>query len=157
MKKTLKGANAAISAVSISHKCGPAPHFRTANNTSNLSGTLGGRPHLKWTVSPLRIPLAMRNCSTRHAPTSSAINAALRIRSVRMTERGDQHVVGVVRIDPNARNVLRVFQSDVLPRLAGIGRFVDAIAIRDIPTQAGLACPQIDHIRIRYRHGNRAD
>src|SRR6266852_8848295 len=65
-------------------------------------------------------------------------------------------MVGVARIDPNARNVLRVLQSDVLPRLAAIGRLVNSIAIRYVAAQAGLACSHVNPVRIRFRHGNRA-
>src|ERR1039458_9402980 len=66
-------------------------------------------------------------------------------------------MVGVARIDPDPRNVLRIFQSDMLPCLAAIGRLVNSIAIRDIAAQAGLARTDIDHVWIRFRHGNRAD
>ena len=43
----------------------------------------------------------------------------------------------------------RVFQSDIRPCLPRIDRFVDTVAVRNIPADAGLACSDIHYVRDR--------
>src|SRR5581483_6532909 len=42
------------------------------------------------------------------------------------------------------------------PRLAHIGRFVDAITMRDVPTNGCLAHTHVDHVRVGWRDSQRA-
>src|SRR6185436_1766462 len=53
-------------------------------------------------------------------------DAALFIGAVGMAERGDEDPVRVARIDDQLRNLLRVAQAKVRPRLAGIGGAIHA-------------------------------
>ena len=43
------------------------------------------------------------------------------------------------------------------PRFAGVGRAVHAVAVRPVLAKVGLAAAGIDDVRVRRRHGNRAD
>src|ERR1022692_2156249 len=66
-------------------------------------------------------------------------------------------MIGIARIDPKARNMLSVFQPDMLPGLAAVGCFIDSVAVGDIAAQTGLAGSNINHTRIRFENGDRAD
>src|SRR5215831_2587224 len=74
-----------------------------------------------------------------------------------MTDRGDVDDVGVGRMDLHAADLAGVSQADVRPCLARVGRFVDAVTGREIATQASLAHPDVDDVRIRLRDGHGAD
>jgi hypothetical protein len=45
----------------------------------------------------------------------------------------------------------------VRPRLAGVGRLVDAVARHDVAADARLAHADVDEVRVRLRDGDRAD
>ena len=60
-------------------------------------------------------------------------------------------------MDADFGDVLRLAEADVLPRLARVGRFVDAVAGLDVAANARLARADEDDVRIRFRHGDRAD
>ena len=48
-------------------------------------------------------------------------------------------------------------EADVRPRLAGVGRLVDAVARLDVAADARLAHPDEDDVGVRLRDGDRAD
>src|SRR3954471_19950591 len=50
------------------------------------------------------------------------------VRPVRMTERGDEDAIRIFRIDDEVGDLASVFESRIGPRLAGVGRFVNAVA-----------------------------
>src|SRR3712207_6925753 len=50
-----------------------------------------------------------------------------------------------------------LFRSEVLPRLAAVVRSVDAVAVRDVAADGGLAHTGVDHVRVRLGDGERAD
>ena len=108
-------------------------------------------------VDRARLVVFVENLVPRFAAVGRAKNTALWIRPVCMTECRDEYVIGIVWIDPNPRNVLRVLQSDVLPRLATVGCFVHFVAIGNISAQAGLARPDVDDVGIRFRYRNRTN
>src|SRR5579871_1373666 len=58
------------------------------------------------------------------------IEPALLVGSIRMPKHGSEHAVRVARINGERGNLLTVFQPKVRPALAGVGRFVNAIANR---------------------------
>ena len=68
------------------------------------------------------------------------------VRTVRMAERGNEQPIGVARIDGDVGNLLRVAQSEVRPRLAGVGRLVDAVARSKDPDGAALAAADVDDV-----------
>ena len=72
-------------------------------------------------------------------------------------ERSDPDHVAVLRVNTDARNVLCVFEPDVSPRLAGIGRLVDAVALLDVPAELGLARADVHDIGIGLTDLHRAD
>ena len=60
-------------------------------------------------------------------------------------------------MDDQLADGARIPQADVLPGLAGIDRFVDAVALRQIAADAGFAGAGIDHVGIGRRDGKAAD
>jgi len=55
----------------------------------------------------------------------------------------------VLRIHGDASNLLRVFEPDILPRPACVGRFVNSIAHRRVAANASLTHTRVDHVGIR--------
>ena len=74
-----------------------------------------------------------------------------------MSRRADQHIVSIARIDQNLRDMLAVFQSDIGPVLAAIGRLVNSIADRDAVAHPGFAAAHPNRLRIRRINRHRAD
>src|SRR5439155_21568516 len=93
----------------------------------------------------------------RRAAVARAIDAAIRIRAVDVSERGDEHDVRSARVDDHLADLPRRLEADVPPRLAGIGRLVHAVAVGDLRSHVGLAGPDVYDIGIRRRHRNGAD
>jgi len=60
-----------------------------------------------------------------------------------VAEDGREGNVGILRMDDQLPD-LTVVLPDVRPRLAGIGRFVDAVAGRDVAANVGLARPDVN-------------
>ncbi len=79
-------------------------------------------------------------------------DAALRVRAVGVAERGDVDHVRIGGIHANARDGLRVGKSHVLPRLAGVGGFVYAVALHNVAAQLGFAHADVDHVGVGFRH-----
>src|SRR5205085_6095727 len=77
---------------------------------------------------------------------AGAIEPALLVRSPRVPQRRDVDQVGVVRVDADLGDVPRVGQAHVSPRLAAVGRLVDAVAVRDVAADARLTCAGIDDV-----------
>ena len=85
-------------------------------------------------------------------------DAALLVGREGMAQRSDEDDVGILRIDPDRGDVARVFQPDVLPGLAGVGRLPHAVALIDRSAHvADIAGSDVDDVRIRRRNGDRAD
>src|SRR5581483_228265 len=93
----------------------------------------------------------------RRAAVLRTEDAAIRIRAVRVAERCDVDEVRVARVNEDARDVLRVVESDVPPRLAGIGRLVHSVAVRDLRPHVGLARADVHGVGLRRRDRHRAD
>src|SRR5262245_23343826 len=60
-------------------------------------------------------------------------------------------------MNADAPNYARVFQTDALPGFACVQGFIDAVAMREIAANAGFAHANVNHIRIGFADGNRAD
>ena len=84
-------------------------------------------------------------------------HAALGVAPRRVPEGRDVGDVGVLRIDADLRDRLRLGEAEVRPRLAAVGGAVDAVALHDVAADAGLAHPDVDHVGVRLRHRHRAD
>ena len=76
-------------------------------------------------------------------PRQSAVhrlkNAALLIGTPQMPQRRDVHHVRIPRIDTNSSDVLRIFETQVLPVLAAIGGFVNSIAPGNTGSRVGFS------------------
>ena len=85
-------------------------------------------------------------------------DAALGGGRVERALRGDPQHVGVLRVHDDARDVPRVVEPHLLPRLAGVGGAIDAVAgMRHHAAHRVLARAHVDHVRITRRDGNRPD
>ena len=91
------------------------------------------------------------------AAIGRAINAALVVGTVGMAERGHEEPVGVLRIDNDGGNLLRVAQSEVRPCPAGVGRLVDAVARREIRTVKAFAAADVNRAGVGGSDGDRTD
>src|SRR5258707_13154103 len=91
------------------------------------------------------------------APALAAIggaeDAALRVGTERMAQRGHKRDVGIFRIHNDAADGLRVAKPAVRPHLAGVDLLVNAIAAADVAAIAGLACAPLADIMIGRRYG----
>ena len=65
-----------------------------------------------------------------------------------VAQRADVGDVGVQRIDDDARDVMRVCEAQIAPRLAAIERLVHAVAEADAVARVGLARAHPDDVRI---------
>jgi hypothetical protein len=68
-------------------------------------------------------------------------DAALIVGAELMSERGDIDDVGIVRMNANCADLLRVLQAHVLPRFPGVGGFVHAVAGRALSGMSGSPIP----------------
>ncbi len=86
-----------------------------------------------------------------------AIDPALLVGPVRMSQHGHEQAVGVSRIHVYRRDLLAVAQTEMRPRIAAVARPVHAIARREVGALQSLAASDVEHLRIRRRDGDRAD
>src|SRR6185436_15450471 len=99
-------------------------------------------------VDAAGVLILVQNFVERAAAIERAEDSALDIRTVRMSEDGDEQTVGIARIDGDHRNLLTVAKSEMRPCFSSVGRLVDAIAGREIGTLQSFAAPDIDDVRI---------
>jgi hypothetical protein len=85
------------------------------------------------------------------------VDAALGVRAVRVAERCHVDDVGVVRIDVDAADLLRVAQPHEAPGLPAVGRAVDTLALGDVRAHVGLAGADVEGLGIGGRDRERAD
>ncbi len=84
-------------------------------------------------------------------------DASLRIRAVGMTERGDEDNIGVLRIDADTGDGLRIGQSRFVPCFSRVCGFVHAVALHDVSAQLGFTHSDIHNVRVRFRDSHCAD
>ena len=65
--------------------------------------------------------------------------------------------VGIGGMHADAADDLRVSESGMGPGLARVSRLVDAVALHDVAPQRHLAHPDVDHVRLRFRHRDGPD
>src|SRR4029078_6022190 len=71
---------------------------------------------------------------------------------------GDKNDIGILRIDDDARYVLRCIESDLLPCLACVGRFVDAVPMMSHHAADSMFThPDVNNIRITFGYGDGAN
>ena len=83
--------------------------------------------------------------------------AALGVRPEQVAERGDVDDVRILRVDDDAADALGFLQPDVLERLAGVGRLVDAGAERRALAVVRLAGADVDDVGVGRRDRDVAD
>src|SRR5262249_43491736 len=91
------------------------------------------------------------------AAIPGAIDAAFLVGPEDVAQYRGIDQVGVLRMDADAADELAGTEADILPAAASVARFVEAVAIRAVEADRGLAGAGIDHVGIRRRDGNRAD
>ena len=74
-----------------------------------------------------------------------------------MSHRGDIRDIRVFRVDTHAADLPRIAQADMLPVFACVGRFVNAVAMRDVAANRRFAHPDVDHVGVRKRNVDRPD
>ncbi len=84
-------------------------------------------------------------------------DAPLGVPGVEVTEGGDVHRVGELRIDDDAADVVRVLQPHVRPGLAAVGRLVDTVAPVGAARGGRLAGADPHDVWIRGSHGDVTD
>ena len=65
-----------------------------------------------------------------------------------MAKCRDQNHVRITRVDNNTRYVLGVLEPNIRPSSSPIRRLINAVPIRNVASNAGLACTHINHIVI---------
>ena len=65
-----------------------------------------------------------------------------------MSEHGGNELVGITRMDDEGRDLLAIAQAKMRPGLARVGRFVDAVAHRQVGTMQALAAGYINDVGI---------
>src|SRR5439155_25758411 len=93
----------------------------------------------------------------RLAAVGRAEDAALGVGPVGVAQHGDEDAVGVLGIDEDRRDLLAVAQAQVFPRLAAVGRFVDAIADGQVGALEALAAADVEDVGVGRRYGQGAD
>ena len=76
-------------------------------------------------------------------------DAALLVRSIRMTEAGNEHDVGIRRMNDETTHLLDVSESDMLPSVAAVGRFEDAVADAEVGPVQSFAGADVEDVRMR--------
>src|SRR5205823_12625070 len=82
------------------------------------------------------------------AAVGGSKDTPLFIGAVRMAERGDEQAIGISRIDEDRANLSRVAKTQMVPRLAGIAGFVDAVADRQVGPLEPFAAADINNVGI---------
>ena len=93
----------------------------------------------------------------RPAAVGRAIDAALRLRSIRVTQRRDVDDVGIRGVHDDASDPARVLETGAGPGLSRVRRFEHAPADGNVAADEGLAGSGPDDIRIGRRDGKRTD
>ena len=106
--------------------------FKRQNGTDDnnvwQNPTAAGEASTYYLSSNARATLSAFDAIFSRAAVSGSINAALRVRTIRMPEHCCEQVVGVARVNGERRNLPAVAQAQVRPGLARIHGFVDAVA-----------------------------
>src|SRR5437899_12534418 len=74
-----------------------------------------------------------------------------------MPQHGDEDAVRIAWIDDHRRDLLAVPQSDVAPAPPTVGGLVDPVAHRQVGPLPAFAAPDVQHVRVRWGDGDRAD
>src|SRR2546429_4930346 len=84
---------------------------------------------INFDVDPAGVFIFIENLLPRLPAVNGAKDAALGIWTIRMAKRRNQHAVGIFWIDDQLADRPRIAQADVLPGLAAVNRFVNAVTM----------------------------
>ena len=93
----------------------------------------------------------------RRAAVGALEDAALVARHAVLAEVGDEHDVGIRRMDADFRDRVGVGEADVGPGLARVGRLVDAVAGHDVAADARFTHPDVHRVGVRLGDSDRPD
>ena len=108
-------------------------------------------------VDPAGVFIFIENLLPGLPAVNGAKDAALGIWTIRMAKRRNQHAVGIFWIDDQLADRPRIAQADVLPGLAAVNRFVNAVTMGCVATNAPFARSDVDDVRIGRRNRQAAD
>src|SRR5215218_5287159 len=101
--------------------------------------------------------VAVKDQVPRNSAGFATVDAAFFVRTVGVTERGDVDDIGIGRVDAHLGDVAGFGQPEMRPGIAGVGRFVDAVAVGNVTANRCLTHSGVDHVRIGVGDGQRAD
>ena len=108
-------------------------------------------------VDPAGIFIFIKNLFPGFATIKRTENAALSIWTIGVPKRGDQNAVRILGVDNQLADRPRIAQADVLPGLAAVNRFVNAVTMRGVAADAAFARSYIDDVWIGRRNRQTAD
>src|ERR1019366_499666 len=111
---------------------------------------------IELNVDGPRLVIFVENFLPGLTAIQGAEDAALRVRAKRVTESGNEHAVGILRIDDHAADLAGVFQTKMLPALPGIYRSIHAVPVGDVAANAGFTRSNIDHVVVATGNRKRA-
>src|SRR3954452_10869512 len=74
-----------------------------------------------------------------------------------MPQRRDINQVRIFRVHSYTSYLAGILQANVLPGLAGVHRFVNAVPVGYIAPDVVFACAHVNDVRIRLRYRNRSN
>src|SRR4051812_28478552 len=101
--------------------------------------------------------ISVKNLSPRFSAVRRLEDAALRIRTEYVAECCDVADVWICRVNADARDLARVSESQRGPGLSRVVGTPYAVAVRNISADVGLTRTDIDDVRVRFAHTDRAD
>src|SRR5215213_1694671 len=108
-------------------------------------------------VDRAAIGISIEDLAPGRAAVARLVHAAIWALTAVAPESADQDFVAIVRVNADAREVLHRLEADIFPRLARVGRFVDAVSGHDVAAKLGLASCEIHYIRVGFAHCDAAD
>src|SRR4029077_13962288 len=95
-------------------------------------------------VNPAGVLVLVNNLLPVLAAVGRAEDATLGVRPKRMTQGSDKDDIGILGVNDPLADGSGIGQTCVLPGLAAIRRLVNAVAMRNVSPDAGLARPHIN-------------
>src|SRR6185503_463532 len=127
----------------------PWPLARLPHHRVDVNGVR----RIEHDVDAAGVGILIENLLERASAVGGAEDAALLVRSVRMAQDRDEQTIGILRIDGDLRDLLAVAEAEARPRLARVGRLVDAVAGREVRTLQPFAAADINDVGVGRGHG----
>src|SRR3954447_4905974 len=95
--------------------------------------------------------IAIQNLLPGLSAVTRTENTALFVRAVRMPKRNHVNDIGVLWIDADSGNCLRILEPQLMPGLTCISGLVHTVALHDVAPQFCFAHPDVHGVRVRFR------